>query len=67
MESLAQNTERVQEAEVVQETEPLALPMVAEPQYQYGAEAFEAYQKNVKVEQTAVQETKTPEVKSKSR
>lgn len=67
MESLAQNTERVQEAEVVKETESLALPMVAEPQYQYGAEAFEAYQKTAKAEMTAVQETKTPEVKSKSR
>lgn len=36
-------------------------------QYQYGAEAFEAYMKTAKPEATAVQETKTPEVKSMSR
>lgn len=67
VESLAQNQERVQKAEVVKETEPVALPMVAEPEYQYGAEAFEAYMKNAKPEAVTVQETKTPEVKSKSR
>lgn len=67
VESLAQNQERVQEAEAVKETEPVALPMVAEPEYQYGAEAFEAYQKTAKAEQMAVKETKTPEVKNKSR
>lgn len=67
VESLAQNQERVQEAEAVKETEPVALPMVAEPEYQYGAEAFEAYMKNAKQEAITVQETKTPEVKNKSR
>lgn len=67
VESLAQNQERVQEAEAVKETEPVALPMVAEPGYQYGAEAFEAYMKTAKPEAVTVQETKTPEVKNKSR
>lgn len=67
VEILAQNRERVQEAEAVKEAEPVALPMVAEPEYQYGAEAFEAYQKTVKPEAVTVQEAKTPEVKSKSR
>lgn len=67
VESLAQNTERVQKAEAVKETEPVALPMVAEPEYQYGAEAFEAYMKTAKPEAVTVQETKTPEVKNKSR
>lgn len=67
VESLAQNTERVQESEVVKETEPVELPMVAEPGYQYGAEAFEAYMKTAKPEAVTVQETKTPEVKNKSR
>lgn len=67
VESLAQNQERVQKAEAVKETEPVALPMVAEPEYQYGAEAFEAYMKNAKQEAITVQETKTPEVKNKSR
>lgn len=67
VEILAQNRERVQETETVKETEPAVLPMVAEPEYQYGAEAFEAYQKTVKAEPGAVQETKTPEVKNKSR
>lgn len=67
VESLAQNQERVQESEAVKETEPVALPMVAEPGYQYGAEAFEAYQKTAKPEAVTVQETKTAEVKSKSR
>lgn len=67
VESLAQNQERVQKTEETKESEPVALPMVAEPEYQYGAEAFEAYQKTAKAEQMAVKETKTPEVKSKSR
>lgn len=67
VESLAQNQERVQESEAVKETEPVALPMVAEPGYQYGAEAFEAYMKTAKPEAVTVQKTKTPEVKIKSR
>lgn len=67
VESLAQNQERVQESKTVKETEPVALPMVAEPEYQYGAEAFEAYMKTAKPEAVTVQETKTPEVKNKSR
>lgn len=67
VESLAQNQERVQESEAVKETEPVALPMVAEQGYQYGAEAFEAYMKTAKPEVITVQETKTPEVKNKSR
>lgn len=67
VESLAQNREHLQKTEETKESEPVALPMVAEPEYQYGAEAFEAYMKTAKPESVTVQETKTPEVKSKSR
>ena len=39
----------------------------AEPEFQYGAEAFEAYQQSGKAETAAVAEVKKPEIKDKSR
>lgn len=64
VESLAKEPERVQEAE---KNEPVALGMVAEQEYQYGAEAFEAYRDSAKEETTKVSDTKVSEVKEKSR
>ena len=61
MERLAKEPERMKDVEMV---EPSMLGAVAEPEFQYGAEAFEAYQQTAKAE-TA--EVKAQEVKSKSR
>ena len=47
--------------------EPSMLGAVAEPEFQYGAEAFEAYQQSGKAETAVVSEVKVPEVKGKSR
>ena len=38
-----------------------------EPEFQYGAEAFEAYQQSAKAEQVVMSEVKNPEAKNKSR
>lgn len=52
--------------ELKQMAEPSMLGTVAEPEFKYGAEAFEAYQQSGKAE-TAVAEVKVQEVKSKIR
>ena len=62
--SLAKESERMKEAEMV---EPSMLGAVAEPEFQYGAEAFEAYQQSAKAEQVVMSEVKNPEAKNKSR
>ena len=40
---------------------------VAEPEFQYGADAFEAYQQSGKAETETVSEVKVQEIKGKSR
>ncbi len=62
--SLAKEPERMKYVEMV---EPSMLGVVAEPEFQYGAEAFEVYQQTTKAESAAVTEVKTPEEKNKSR
>ena len=62
--SLAKQPELVQEVDMA---EPTVLGMVAEPEFQYGAEAFEAYQQTTKEETAMVADVKAPEVKNKSR
>lgn len=62
--SLAKEPERVKEVDMV---EPSMLGVVAEPEFQYGAEAFEAYQQTTKEETAMVADVKAPEVKNKSR
>lgn len=64
VESLAKEPERVQEPG---KNEIEALGMVAEQEYQYGAEAFEAYQKSATSDTVVEQEAKMLEVKEKSR
>ena len=43
---------------------PVELAVVAEPEFQYGAEAFEAHQKEVEEAMTKINATKTVPVKS---
>ena len=62
--SLAKESERMKEAEMV---EPSMLGAVTEPEFQYGAEAFEVYQQSAKAEQVVMSEVKSPEAKNKSR
>ena len=64
VESLAKEPERMKDVEMA---EPSMLGAVAEPEFQYGAEAFEAYQQSAKAEQAVVPEVKVQEVKGKSR
>lgn len=64
VESLAKEPERMKDVEMV---EPSLLGAVAEPEFQYGAEAFEAYQQTAKTKKAMVSEVKVPEVKGKSR
>lgn len=47
--------------------EPSMLGAVAEPEFQYGADAFEAYQQSAKAETVVMPEVKTSEIKNKSR
>jgi len=51
----------------VEMAEPSMLGAVAEPEFQYGADAFEAYQQSGKAETAVVSEVKVQEVKGKSR
>lgn len=62
--SLAKEPERMKDVEIV---EPSVLGAVAEPEFQYGAEAFEAYQQTERAETAVVSEIKVQEVKGKSR
>lgn len=64
MESLAKETERMKDVEMA---EPSMLGAVAEPEFQYGADAFEAYQQSGKAETAVASEVKVQEVKGKSR
>lgn len=64
VESFAKEPERMKDVEMVK---PSMLGVVAEPEFQYGAEAFEDYQQTEKVENTMVSEAKKLEVKGKSR
>ncbi|MBQ5706701.1 MAG: hypothetical protein IIV69_00370 [Peptococcaceae bacterium] len=51
----------------VEMAEPSMLGAVAEPEFQYGADAFEAYQQSGKAETAVASEVKVQEVKGKSR
>ena len=51
--SLAKELERMKDAEMA---EPSILGTVAEPEFQYGADAFEAYQQSGKAETAVVSE-----------
>ena len=62
--SLAKEPERMKDVEMA---EPSMLGAVAEPEFQYGAEAFEAYQQSGKAETAVVAEVKVQDVKGKSR
>ena len=62
--SLAKEPEQMKDVEMA---EPSMLGAVAEPEFQYGAEAFEAYQQSGKAETTVVVEVKVQDVKGKSR
>lgn len=62
--SLAKEPERMKDVKIV---EPFMLGAVAEPEFQYGAEAFEAYQQTEKAETAVVSEIRVQEVKGKSR
>ena len=55
VESLAKELERMKDVEM------------AEPEFQYGADAFEAYQQLGKAETETVSEVKVQEIKGKSR
>ena len=61
--SLAKEPEQMKDVEMA---EPSMLGAVAEPEFQYGADAFEAYQQSGKAETAVVSEVKKPEVKGKS-
>ena len=63
VESLAKEPEQMKDVEMV---EPSMLGAVAEPEFQYGVDAFEAYQQSGKAETAVVSEVKKPEVKGKS-
>ena len=62
--SLAKEPERMKDVEMA---EPSMLGAVAEPEFQYGADAFEAYQQSGKAETETVSEVKVQEIKGKSR
>ena len=62
--SLAKELERIKDVEIA---EPSMLGAVAEPEFQYGADAFEAYQQSGKAETVVGSEVKVQEVKGKSR
>lgn len=62
--SLSREQERVKDTDM---TESVMLGAVAEPEFQYGAEAFEKYQQSNKAEVAQVIETKMLEAKAKSR
>ena len=62
--SLAKEPKRMKDVEMA---ETSMLGAVAEPELQYGADAFEAYQQSGKAETAVVSEVKVQEVKSKSR
>lgn len=62
--SLAKEPERIKDVEIA---EPSMLGAVAESEFQYGADAFEAYQQIAKTETAVVSEVKVQEVKIKSR
>ena len=64
VESLAKVLERMKDVEMA---EPSILGTVAEPEFQYGADAFEAYQQLGKAETETVSEVKVQEIKGKSR
>ena len=64
VESLAKEPERMKNVEMA---EPSMLGAVTEPEFQYGADAFEAYQQSGKAETAVVAEVKVQEVKGKSR
>ena len=64
MESLAKETGRMKDVEMA---ELSMLGAVAEPEFQYGADAFEAYQQSGKAETAVASEVKVQEVKGKSR
>ena len=64
VESLAKVLERMKDVEMA---EPSILGTVAEPEFQYGADAFEAYQQSGKAETAVASEVKVQEVKGKSR
>lgn len=51
----------------VTEPKTVAVGMVVESEYEYGAEAFEAYQQTAKAETAVKAEVKMTEVKNKSR
>lgn len=51
----------------VAESETVAVGMVAEPEYEYGAEAFEAYQQTTKTEKAITTEVKAPKFKGENR
>ena len=62
--SLAKEPERIKDVEMAEHS---MLGAVAEPEFQYGADAFEAYQQSGKAETAVVSEVKMQEVKGKSR
>ena len=62
--SLAKEPERMKDVEIVESS---VLGAVTEPEFQYGAEAFEVYQQSAKAEQVVMSEVKSPEAKNKSR
>ncbi len=64
VERLAKEPERTKDVEMA---EPSMLGAVAEQEFQYGADAFEAYQQTAKAETAVVSEVKVQEVKGKSR
>ncbi|MBQ5615063.1 MAG: hypothetical protein IIU81_01925 [Peptococcaceae bacterium] len=64
VECLAKEPELMKDVEMA---EPSMLGAVAEPEFQYGADAFEAYQQSGKAETAVASEVKVQEVKGKSR
>lgn len=67
VEALEKEPEHVQNKTRTENNEPVTSAMVAEPEFQYGAEAFEAYRDSAKEETTKVSDAKVSEVKEKSR
>ena len=64
VERLAKEPERMKDVEMAEPSMPGA---VAEPEFQYGAEAFEVYQQSGKAEQVVVAEVKVQGIKGKIR
>ena len=62
--SLAKEPERIKDVEMAEHS---MLGAVAEQEFQYGADAFEAYQQSGKAETTVVVEVKVQDVNGKSR